>query len=305
LSPGAGDNSAHSAQTRPAETLPPHTVQPCLTTDQKVGGSTPSRRARRANGTLLCDTPLGQREQITRLHTTIRSTIAPMDRRTWIFVLIGSILTGTATVLLGFGLNPQGCSGLTWFGDISFCPPRIEVLWFELSETEVIVWSVIVGSTAGAFLGLLVGRLYRRRMPARGTRLGVGTAVIVVALAACTGAHPAPSSRPTPAPAPFARYFFAASKMVGVLEVSQSPPSICYSTQSSPARPISITPSRFASGPPPGVPVGTSYTPRRNDFCDRTVDPDLAAALIAQPSLYVIRWRPEAGASAVSSPLAQ
>jgi hypothetical protein len=227
-----------------------------------------------------------------------------MGRRTWIFVLIGSILAGTATVLFGLSLNPQGCGGLTWFGDVASCPPRIEVLWFELSQMEAIVWSVILGATAGAFLGLLVDRLYRRRMPVRGTRWGIGAAVIVAALVACTGAPPAPPSSPTRAPDPFARYLFSAPKMVGVLEVSQSPPSVCYSTQSSPARPISIILSRPVSGPPPGVPAGVSYTPRRNEFCDRAVEPDLAAALIAEPSLYVIRWRPEDGAPAISSPLA-
>lgn len=102
---------------------------------------------------------------------------------------------------------------------------------------------------------------------------------------------------------PFARYFFSASEIVGVLEVSQSPPSICYSTQSSPARPISIILSRPVSGPPPGAPAGVSYAPSGNDFCDRTVDPALAEALIVDPSAYLISWRPEDGHPAVSSSL--
>lgn len=232
----------------------------------------------------------------------IRSTIVPMDRRTWTFALIGSILVATATVLIGLGPNPQGCSGLTWFGGASYCPPRIEILWFELSEREVIVWSVIAGATSGALLGLLVGWLFRRRMSVRRNTLGIGAAAIVSLLAACTGLHPAPPSPSIQESDPFARYFFSASEMVGVLEVSQSPPSICYSTQSSPARPISIIPSRFVSGPPPGMPT-VSYTPRGNDFCDTTVDPALADALILDPSGYLIRWRPEAGAPAVSSSL--
>jgi hypothetical protein len=86
-----------------------------------------------------------------------------------------------------------------------------------------------------------------------------------------------------------ARYFFSASGLRGVLEVGSSPPSICYSTQSYPARPISII-----SEPSSGVPahVEVSYAPRNNDFCDSTVRPALAAGLLADPSAYLVRWRP-------------
>jgi hypothetical protein len=229
-----------------------------------------------------------------------------MDRRTWIFVLFGSLTGGTATLLVGLSLDPYpvACGGfLTAFS--GFCPgSSVELLWFELSQTEVIIWSVIFGMLTGALLGLVVDWLVRRWRPIRGTRWGIGTAVIGSVLAACTSLQPAPSSSPIQEPDPFARYFFSASEMVGVLEVSQSPPSICYSTQSSPARPISIIPSRFVSGPPPGAPT-VSYTPRGNDFCARTVDPALAEALIFDPSGYLIRWRPEDGAPAVSSCLAE
>src|SRR5215207_3725097 len=157
-----------------------------------------------------------------------------MDRRTWILAIIGSILVGTATVLYGLDLNPLGCSGAAAYVDPSHCPPRMEVLWFEFSDKEVIIWSVIAGGTVGAILGLLVDWLFRRLAPLPATIRGISAIVMVSVLAACTGPHPAPASRPIPESDPFARYFFSASEVVGVLEVSQSPPSICYSTQSSP-----------------------------------------------------------------------
>ena len=198
-------------------------------------------------------------------------------------------------------MNPQGCSGAAAYVDPSYCPPRIEVLWFELSDKEVIIWSVIVGGTVGALLGPIVDRLFRRLIPLPATRSWISAIVMVSVLAACTGPHQAPRSGPNRESDPFARYFFSASGMVGVLEVSQSPPSICYSTQSSPARPISIIPSRFVSGPPRGTSV--TYAPRGNDFCDKTVEPALAEALILDPAGYSIRWRPEGGAPAASSSL--
>jgi hypothetical protein len=298
-----GVNSAQSAPIRPAETAP-HTVQPHLTTDLKVGGSTPSRRHKLGKRNIPFRHSIRRVEQVTQQHTTISSTMVPMNHRPWIVVLVGSILVGTATLLIGLGLHPVGCSGPTGYVDASFCPPRMEVLWFRLSETEVIIWSVIVGASVGALLGLLVDRLCLRQRSVHRTRWGIVTAVIVLsAIVTCTGAPIPPS--PSEEPAPFARYFFFASGAVGVLEVSQSPPSICYSTQSSPARPISIIPASFVSGPPPGAPAGVSYAPRGNDFCDRTVESALAAALIADPSGYFIRWRPEAGAPAVSSSLAE
>jgi hypothetical protein len=230
-----------------------------------------------------------------------RTTFTPMHRRTAFLALIGSILVGTTTVSYGLSLNLRGCSGLRWFGDDSYCPPRIEVLWFELSEREVLVWSIVTGAMAGAFLGLLVGWLLRHRMPV-GPRSGVGAALIVSVLAACTAA-PQPTP-PDPEPDLFARYFFSASGMVGVLEVRRSPPSICYSTQSSPSRPISIIPNGLVSAPQPEAPI-VSYTPRRGDFCDMTVDAALAEALILDSSGYLVRWRPDDGSPTVSSTLAE
>jgi hypothetical protein len=117
-------------------------------------------------------------------------------------------------------------------------------------------------------------------------RWGVASALVLSsALSACTGPPANPSIT-------FARYFFSASGIRGVLEVSSSPTSICYSTQSYPTRPISIIP-----GPSSGVlaDAEVSYAPRDNDFCDKTVRPALAAALLADPSGYQVRWRPRPG----------
>jgi hypothetical protein len=91
--------------------------------------------------------------------------MAPMNPRPWPIVLVGSILVGTAMLLIGAGLHPGGCSGATAYVDVSSCPPRIELSWFHLSEAEVMIWSGSVGASVGALLGLLVDRLYRRSAP--------------------------------------------------------------------------------------------------------------------------------------------
>ena len=138
-------------------------------------------------------------------------------------------------------------------------------------------------------------------MRTRRTIWGIGPALALsVMLSACTG-RPAvvPSSSASSPSITFARYFFSASGIRGVLEVSSSPPSICYSTQSFPARPISIIP-----GPSSGVfaHAEVSYVPVNGDFCDRAVRPALAAALLAEPSGYQVSWRPRpAGPTAFSS----
>jgi hypothetical protein len=162
----------------------------------------------------------------------------------------------------------------------------------------------------------VLGR-FERVGPRDGTRLiasglmRIGTArweiasalVLFSMLFGCTGPPDAtPSDSTSSQSVTFARYFFSALGTQGVLEVSSSPPSICYSTQSSPARPISIVPSGVM-GPSPGVvnQAEVSYVPRTNDFCDRDVDPALAAALITHPSGYQVRWRPGPGAPTASS----
>jgi hypothetical protein len=139
------------------------------------------------------------------------------------------------------------------------------------------------------------------------TRLGIGTALTVLWLSSCTGPPvEVPSSSSLVPPVTFARYFFSGSGIRGVLEVSQMPPSICYSTQSNPIRPISII--RWSDkmvGPSPGVEsyAEVSYAPRTNDFCDRKARPALVAAMIANPSEHVVRWRPSDGSPIAVSPL--
>jgi hypothetical protein len=209
-----------------------------------------------------------------------------VDRRTWTLVLTGSLLGATATLLIGLSLDPGGCSGPTAYVDASFCPPRFEILWFRLSEAEVLVWSLIVGGSAGALFGLLADRLYSGRMRAQTARWRIGTSfILLIALAA--------SSR-TPTETSFARYSFEAPEARGVLEVTKSPPSFCYSTQSNPARPISIIDRDSLLVPPyPGMtfPPAASFAPRENDFCG-TVTPELAADLLAEPSGYLVRGVP-------------
>lgn len=100
----------------------------------------------------------------------------------------------------GLGLNPKACSGAAAYVDPSYCPPRMEILWFELSEREVVVWSVIAGAAAGALLGLLVDWMFRRLVPLPATRRGISVVVMVSILAACTGPHQAPPQSPTPEP---------------------------------------------------------------------------------------------------------
>ncbi len=114
-----------------------------------------------------------------------------------------------------------------------------------------------------------------------------------------SGGAPSPMGSTSSPSTTIARYFFSASGIGGVLEVSSSPASICYETQSYPARPISIV-----TGPSSQVlpHAEVSYAPDNNNFCDRTVKPTLAAALLADPSGYQVRWRPQPnGPTAFSS----
>jgi hypothetical protein len=210
-----------------------------------------------------------------------------VERRSRIFVLIEGVLGAISAGLIGLGFEPGGCSGPTAYVDAPLCPPRIEILWFRLSGTEVLVWSLLVGGSAGALLGLLADRLYSGRMRAQRTGWRIGTSfILLVALLACSAA---------PTETSFARYSFDAPEARGVLEVTKSPPSLCYSTQSNPARPISIIgrDSLQAVPPYPGVTLqpAASFVPHENDFCG-TVTPELAASLLAEPSRYLVRWRP-------------
>ena len=107
-----------------------------------------------------------------------------------------------------------------------------------------------------------------------------------------------PSSAPSVAPGA-ARLFFTAPSDTGVLEVTTSPPSICYSTQSFPARPIHIQ-----AQPPQSVgQVVGAYRPDGATYCDRSIRASLAADIIAEPSGYLIVWHPQAGEPITSTPL--
>lgn len=84
--------------------------------------------------------------------------------RTWIFVLVAALLGAATTLFLTGSLHPVGCSGAAAYVDATYCPSRIEILWFRLSEIELLVWSIVVGSAVGALLGLLVDSSHRRRV---------------------------------------------------------------------------------------------------------------------------------------------
>lgn len=120
--------------------------------------------------------------------------------------------------------------------------------------------------------------------------------VLLIALASCTSSpKPSPTGETT---APYARYYFVAPKDTGVLEVWVHPATICYSTQSYPARPIVLI----------MKPNGTSgqvasYEPQRVQYCDREVSQQVAAGLIADPSSFAIRWSPQSGEPVVETPL--
>lgn len=125
--------------------------------------------------------------------------------------------------------------------------------------------------------------------------------LLCVALSACTGSPSLPVRDPMPEPPiTSARYVFSASGVRGVLDVSSSPPSICYSTQSDPARPIKIQ----------ALPAGAiahveeSYSPRTDNFCDGTVTSALATDLLADPSGYQVVWSPRPDGSGAFSSLA-
>lgn len=117
--------------------------------------------------------------------------------------------------------------------------------------------------------------------------------LLAVTVASCVGSDPAPTQRP------FDRFFFSGSSVRGVLEVEAVPPSICYETQSFPARPIEIV-SHPADGQ---VTVVASYSPQRGSYCDRSVSEALTRDIIDHPSGYMISWRPDPDADIRTSRL--
>jgi hypothetical protein len=101
-------------------------------------------------------------------------------------------------------------------------------------------------------------------------------------------------------PAPhYARYFFAEAHDAGVFEVSSTPPSICYSTQSYPARPITLVLRDGAAW----VPVAT-YEPQRGTYCDDAIASEVARSLLEDPSAFRVMWAPQAGDAIVRTHLA-
>ncbi|HET7869242.1 MAG TPA: hypothetical protein VFM85_02855 [Actinomycetota bacterium] len=120
--------------------------------------------------------------------------------------------------------------------------------------------------------------------------------LVLFTVASCmSSVSPNPSVEAT---VPYARYFFIAPTDKGVLEVWASPATICYSTQSYPARPIDV----IAKANGASNPVA-SYEPSRTEYCDRGVDDEVVAALLSDPSSFVIRWSPQAGEPVVMTPL--
>lgn len=128
--------------------------------------------------------------------------------------------------------------------------------------------------------------------PAAGTAVDSGSSVTVVL---SEGPRVPPSGRAT---APYARYYFITPTDTGVLEVWARPATVCYSTQSDPARPIVLI--AKLNGMSRRV---ASYEPPRVQYCDRAVREGVAAALISDPSSFVIKWSPQAGAPVVMTPL--
>ena len=114
------------------------------------------------------------------------------------------------------------------------------------------------------------------------------TLVLLTALASCMSSERvSPSDEAT---VQYARYYFIEPTDTGILEVWARPATVCYSTQSYPARPIDLI--AKANGASNRV---ASYEPPRVQYCDRGVNEGVAAAVISHPSSFVIRWSPQAG----------
>jgi hypothetical protein len=117
--------------------------------------------------------------------------------------------------------------------------------------------------------------------------------IVALLVAGCTSSAPEPGRTSA---RHFARYFFVEPSDVGVLEVDAARPSLCYSTQTFPARPIAIVETGHNR-------VVVSYTPQRTQYCDRSVDLTLAQELVAHPGSHLIRWSPIPGDALVDTPL--
>ncbi len=120
--------------------------------------------------------------------------------------------------------------------------------------------------------------------------------LVFAALASCTSsARLSPSDEAT---VQYARYYFIEPTDTGVFEVWARPATVCYSTQSYPARPIDLI--ARANGASNRV---ASYEPPRTEYCDRAVDDEVVSALLSDPTSFVIRWSPQTGEPVVMTPL--
>jgi hypothetical protein len=117
--------------------------------------------------------------------------------------------------------------------------------------------------------------------------------LVLITLVSCTSS---PKPEPTTTRA-FARYFFVAPTDRGVLEVATGPASICYETQSYPARPISIVSKDDGASRP------ATYKPKAGTFCDRQVSAEVASRLIEDPAAFLVRWSPQVGEPVVETKL--
>ena len=98
------------------------------------------------------------------------------------------------------------------------------------------------------------------------------------------------------------RFFFSDSEsgIGGVLEVSASMPSICYSTQTLPSRPIEIVAVFLGLS----AVVASYATPEPGEpYCDRSVSKAIAGDIINNPSRYFIRWQPILTGEIATTPL--
>jgi hypothetical protein len=123
---------------------------------------------------------------------------------------------------------------------------------------------------------------------------GLAFVLVLITLGSCTSS---PKPEPTATRA-FARYFFVAPTDRGVLEVATGPASICYETQSYPARPISIVSKDDGASRP----VAT-YKPKVGTFCDRQVSAEVASRLIEDPTAFLVTWSPQVGEPVVETKL--
>lgn len=110
---------------------------------------------------------------------------------------------------------------------------------------------------------------------------------VALTLVACVRSEPAASN--------FARFFFSADRVSGMLEVQTSPPSICYD----PVGRLSIV-GNPQLGP---MRVLASFSPQNDlsTFCDRSIDPMIVRGIIDHPDSYAVRWQPTPGGAEVVS----